>query len=52
MGHGPLRQHVLSLVDAGLVSVVEFDLKDEDGIVGYDSEVRLRDWQSPLRTQR
>ena len=38
-GYEPLRQHVLSMVDAGLVSVVELDLKDEAGIVGYDSEV-------------
>ena len=37
----PLRQHVLSLVDAGVVSVVQLDLKDESGIVGYDSEVPL-----------
>jgi hypothetical protein len=35
----PLRDHVLSMVDAGLVSVVELDLKDEAGIVGYDSEL-------------
>jgi hypothetical protein len=38
-GYEPLRQQVLSFIDAGLVSVVELDLKDELGVVGYDSEV-------------
>jgi hypothetical protein len=37
----PLRRGVLDLVDRGLVSVVELDLKDEGGIVGYDSRVPL-----------
>jgi hypothetical protein len=36
-GHEPLRRHILSLVDAGVVSVVQLDLKDEGGIVGFDS---------------
>jgi len=40
-GYEPLRTHVLELVDAGLVSTVELDLKDEGGIVGYDSAVPL-----------
>ena len=37
----PLRQGILALVDAGLVSTVELDLKDEGGIVGYDSQLPL-----------
>jgi hypothetical protein len=40
-GYEPLRQGILALVDAGLVSAVELDLKDEGGIVGYDSQVPL-----------
>jgi hypothetical protein len=40
-GFEPLRRDVLALVDAGLVSAVELDLKDEGGIVGYDSRVPL-----------
>ena len=40
-GYEPLRKGVLALIDAHLVSVVELDLKDEDGIVGYDSKVPL-----------
>lgn len=39
--HEPTRAHVLSLVDRGLVNVVELDLKDEGGVVGYDSRVEL-----------
>ena len=37
----PLRRGILALVDAKLVSVVQLDLKDEGGIVGYDSNVPL-----------
>jgi hypothetical protein len=40
-GYEPLRNGILALIDAHLVSVVELDLKDEDGIVGYDSTVPL-----------
>jgi hypothetical protein len=40
-GFDPLRQGILSLVDAGLISVIELDLKDEAGVVGYDSQVPL-----------
>jgi len=36
-GYEPLRRHIVSLIDAGLVSAVELDLKDEGGVVGYDS---------------
>ena len=40
-GYDPLREHVLEIVDAGLVSAVQIDIKDEGGIVGYDSDVDL-----------
>ncbi|WP_436794826.1 putative glycoside hydrolase [Actinospongicola halichondriae] len=40
-GYDPLREHVLALVDAGKVSAVELDIKDEGGIVGYDTDVDL-----------
>jgi hypothetical protein len=36
-GYEPLRRHSLALVDAGLISAVQLDLKDEGGVVGYDS---------------
>ena len=39
--YDPLREHVLDIVDAGLVSAVELDIKDEGGIVGYDTDVDL-----------
>lgn len=34
-----LRTGVLDLVDRGLVDTVQLDLKDESGVVGYDSEL-------------
>ena len=40
-GYAPLREHVLDIVDSGLVSAVELDIKDEGGIVGYDTDVEL-----------
>lgn len=36
-GYEPLRRGILALIDAGLVSAVQLDLKDEGGIVGFDS---------------
>lgn len=39
--YDPLREHVLDMVDRGLVSAVELDIKDEGGIVGYDTDVDL-----------
>jgi hypothetical protein len=50
-GYEPLRQHVLSMVDAGLVSVVELDLKDENGVVGYDSEVEAASAAGAVRPE-
>ena len=35
------RRGVLDLIDRGLIDTVELDLKDERGIVGYDSQVPL-----------
>lgn len=34
-----LRAGVMDLIDRGLVDTVELDLKDEAGVVGYDSQV-------------
>ncbi|MPY94894.1 MAG: hypothetical protein GEV08_18085 [Acidimicrobiia bacterium] len=39
--YGPLRHGVLDLVDEGRVNVVELDLKDESGVVNYDTAVGL-----------
>jgi len=36
-GYEPLRKGILALIDARLISAVQLDLKDEGGIVGYDS---------------
>ncbi len=36
-GYEPLRRGILALIDAGLVSAVQLDLKDEGGIIGFDS---------------
>jgi hypothetical protein len=38
-GNEPLRAGVLDLLDRGLIDTVELDLKDESGVVGYDSEL-------------
>ena len=43
-GYEPLRRGILAMIDGGLVSSIELDLKDEGGIVGYDSK-------HPLATQ-
>jgi hypothetical protein len=40
-GYEPLRRGILDLIDARLISTVQLDLKDEAGIVGYDSKVPL-----------
>ncbi|HEY2330364.1 MAG TPA: putative glycoside hydrolase [Acidimicrobiales bacterium] len=36
-----LRSQVLALVTAGKINTVEIDLKDEDGLVGFDATVPL-----------
>lgn len=36
-----IRGGVLSLVDRGLINTIELDLKNEDGVVGWDSRVPL-----------
>lgn len=36
-GHEPLRRQILAMVDAGLISAVQLDLKDEGGVIGFDS---------------
>lgn len=40
-GNDALREGIISLIDRGLVDTVQLDLKDEAGVVGYDSEVPL-----------
>jgi hypothetical protein len=40
-GYAPLREHILEMVDDGKVSAVQLDIKDEGGIVGYDSDIEL-----------
>lgn len=37
--HDELRAGIEELIDQGLIDTVELDLKDESGIVGYDSEL-------------
>ena len=36
-GYEPLRRGILAMIDAGLISAVQLDLKDEGGVVGFDS---------------
>ena len=36
-----LREPVLDLLDRGIINAVQLDLKDESGILGYDSQVPL-----------
>lgn len=40
-GDDELRAGILDLIDRGLIDTVELDLKDERGVIGYDSEVPL-----------
>ncbi|UFS95882.1 putative glycoside hydrolase [Nocardia huaxiensis] len=37
----PLREGVLDLARQGRIDTVQLDIKDEDGVVGYDSQVPL-----------
>lgn len=37
----PLRDGVFAMIDRGEIDCVELDLKDEGGVVGYDSQVPL-----------
>ncbi|MFC9897202.1 putative glycoside hydrolase [Nocardia sp. NPDC127579] len=39
--HEGLRESVLDLARAGRIDTVQLDIKDEDGIIGYDSQVPL-----------
>jgi len=50
-GYEPLRKGILALIDSGLVSSVELDLKDEGGIVGYDSKVPLANQIGAVRPE-
>ncbi len=36
-----LRAGVMDMIDRGLIDTVELDLKDEAGVIGYDSQVPL-----------
>ncbi|MDP8936869.1 MAG: putative glycoside hydrolase [Actinomycetota bacterium] len=40
-GFEPIRRGVLGLIDAGLISTVQLDLKDESGVIGFDSQLPL-----------
>lgn len=39
--HDGLRESVLELARSGRIDTVQLDIKDEDGVVGYDSQVPL-----------
>lgn len=39
--HQGLREAVLDLARSGRIDTVQLDIKDEDGVVGYDSQVPL-----------
>jgi len=50
-GYAPLREHILDMVDRGKVSAVQLDIKDEGGIVGYDSDVDLAEEIGAVRPE-
>lgn len=50
-GYEPLRKGILGLIDGGLVSSVEIDLKDEGGILGYDSALALPNQVGAVRPE-
>ncbi|GAB2509438.1 putative glycoside hydrolase [Nocardia heshunensis] len=39
--YDPMREAVLDLARTGRIDTVQLDIKDEDGVVGYDSQVPL-----------
>ncbi|WP_246024101.1 putative glycoside hydrolase [Nocardia yunnanensis] len=39
--YDPMREAVLDLARTGRIDTVQLDIKDEDGMVGYDSQVAL-----------
>jgi hypothetical protein len=39
--YGPLREGIFELIEEGRINVVELDLKDESGVVNYDTSVGL-----------
>ena len=39
--YGPLRNPVLAMIKAHRINAVELDIKDEDGIINYDSQIPL-----------
>lgn len=50
-GNDELRNGVLSLIDRGLIDTVELDLKDESGVIGYDSELEAADRIGAIRPE-
>ncbi|CAN5841738.1 hypothetical protein BH24ACT3_BH24ACT3_03090 [soil metagenome] len=50
-GHDELRAGIMTLIDEGLIDTVELDLKDEGGIIGYDSQVPLARQIGAVREQ-
>lgn len=40
-GNDELRAGIIDLLDRNLIDTVELDLKDESGVIGYDSEVPM-----------
>jgi hypothetical protein len=50
-GYAPLREHIIDMVDAGKVSAVQLDIKDEGGIVGYDTDIDLAHEMGAVRQE-
>jgi hypothetical protein len=50
-GYEPLRRGILALIDARMVSSVELDLKDESGVIGYDSHNALANQIGAVRPE-
>ena len=50
-GYEPLRRGILALVDSGLISAVQLDLKDEGGVLGYDSRHALANQIGAVRPE-
>ncbi|MDQ3641211.1 MAG: hypothetical protein M3450_07055, partial [Actinomycetota bacterium] len=50
-GYEPLRRGILALIDAKLVSSVELDLKDEGGVIGFDSRNPLANQIGAVRPE-
>jgi hypothetical protein len=50
-GNDELRAGVVDLIERGLIDTVELDLKDESGVIGYDSKIPMAEEIGAVRAE-